>query len=115
MKVKMSDLHKELNQKKYIILNEFSEKNIDDLYSFCCSSLNIRLESTNGNSIQHNIKIIKEFVKNNPSNYLWKSLENNYQYSDVIKDCFRMKKLSRIFGTLYSDQRYYADVYYLKI
>ena len=58
----MSGLHEELNQKKYIILNEFSEKNIDDLYSYCGGSFKFRLESINGingNNSQHSRNRIK--------------------------------------------------------
>ena len=46
MKLNMSELDtketkpkmSEYNEKKYIILNEFSEKNIDDLYCYCGGS-----------------------------------------------------------------------------
>ena len=116
----------EYNEKKYIILNEFSEKNIDDLYLKIRTEHGHRtdtlsfgdLEIINGNSPQHNRNKIIQFVKENPSNYVWKSLETN-EYLYLVKDYYRIKKLEVILSSLvvndcYSNYIYYFDLSYLK-
>ena len=107
-------------KKKYILLNEFSEKNIDDLYlkirtehgDPSCSLSFGDLEIINGNSQQHNKNKIIQFVKENPSNYVWKSLEHN-EY--LLKDYYRVKKLEVLLSSFMHNEINNKGVYYLEL
>ena len=107
-------------KQKYIVLNEFSEKNIDDLYlkirtehgDPSCSLSFGELEYINGNSQEHNKNKIIRFVKENPSNYVWKSLENN-EY--LVKDYYRVKKLEVLLSSFMHNEINNKRVYYLEL
>lgn len=115
-KPKMSNYLKQ----KYIVLNEFSEKNIDDLYlkirtehgNPSCSLSFGELEYIKGNSQQHNKNKIIQFVKENPSNYVWKSLENN-EY--LVKDYYRVKKLEVLLSSFMYNEINNKRIYYLEL
>ena len=108
-------------KQKYIVLNEFSEKNIDDLYlkirtehgDPSCSLSFGDLEIINGNSQQHNKNKIIQFVKENPSNYVWKSLETD-DYLYLVKDYYRVKKLEVLLQHLNNQNIYYFELSYLE-
>ena len=108
-------------KQKYIVLNKFSEKNIDDLYlkirtehGHRMDSLSFgNLEIINGNSQQHNKNKIIQFVKENPSNYVWKSLETD-DYLYLVKDYYRVKKLEVLLQHLNNQNIYYFELSYLE-
>lgn len=109
-------------KQKYIVMNEFSEKNIDDLYlkirtehgDPSCSLSFGDLEIINGNSQQHNKNKIIQFVKENPSNYLWKSLETD-DYLYLVKDYYRVKKLEVLLSSFMHNEINNKRVYYLEL
>ena len=108
-------------KQKYIVLNEFSEKNIDDLYLKIRTEHGHRMDSLsfgdleiiNGNSQQHNKNKIIQFVKENPSNYVWKSLETD-DYLYLVKDYYRVKKLEVLLQHLNNEDIYYFELSYLE-
>ena len=108
-------------KQKYIVMNEFSEKNIDDLYLKIRTEHGHRMDSLsfgdleyiNGNSQQHNKNKIIQFVKENPSNYLWKSLETD-DYLYLVKDYYRVKKLEVLLQHLNNQNIYYFELSYLE-
>ena len=108
-------------KQKYIVMNEFSEKNIDDLYLKIRTEHGHRMDSLsfgdleyiNGNSQQHNKNKIIQFVKENPSNYVWKSLETD-DYLYLVKDYYRVKKLEVLLQHLNNQNIYYFELSYLE-
>lgn len=80
----------ELNNQKYIILNEYSEKKIYDLYLKIITEQGYSPSSLS-TTIPEMKLFVMRFIENHPlryypSNYVWKGLENNYY---LTKDYYR--------------------------
>ena len=109
----------ERNQIQHLILNELHDDAIDRLY------LKVMTENTYGgyllavvypNELSISLDIIKNFTRSYPSNYIWKSLQedpNNEQYITIVKkEFYRVGKLNVILRQL-NQYNYYLTLSYL--
>ena len=109
----------ERNQIQHLILNELHDDAIDRLY------LKVMTENTYGgyllavvypNDLSISLDIIKNFTRSYPSNYNWKSLQedpNNEQYITIVKkEFYRVGKLNVILRQL-NQYNYYLTLSYL--
>lgn len=91
----------ELNNQKYIILNEYSEKKIHVLYLKIITEYGYSQPSFS-TSIPEMKLFVMRFIENHPlkyypSNYAWKGLENNYY---LTRDYYRAIHLEVILNDL---------------